>query len=93
MTDIKKDKDRPITQTTQPDAGRRKILKGAGAVTAASALSVPMILVPPRANAATELNMIAWYGHANPTWLKSLRPCTTSKSKPSTTLVAITCWH
>ena len=66
MTDIKKDKDRPIKQTTQPDAGRRKILKGAGAVTAASALSVPMILVPPRANAATELNMIAWYGHGEP---------------------------
>jgi spermidine/putrescine transport system substrate-binding protein len=29
-------------------------------------LSVPLILVPPRANAATELNMIAWYGHGEP---------------------------
>ena len=82
MTDIKKDKDRPITQTTQPDAGRRKILKGAGAVTAASALSVPMILVPPRANAATELNMIAWYGHGETRHgRRVLRPCTTSKIK------------
>ena len=25
-----------------------------------------VILVPPRANAATELNMIAWYGHGEP---------------------------
>ena len=45
------------------DIGRRNILKGVGAASAATALSVPMILVPPRANAATELTMIAWYGH------------------------------
>jgi len=69
MTDIKKDK--PLSKKSEakvggPDAGRRRIIKGAGAVTAASALSVPMILVPPRANAATELNMIAWYGHGEP---------------------------
>ena len=48
------------------DIGRRNILKGVGAASAATALSVPMILVPPRANAATELNMIAWYGHGEP---------------------------
>ena len=48
------------------DIGRRNILKGVGAASAATALSVPMILVPPRANAATELTMIAWYGHGEP---------------------------
>jgi len=32
----------------------------------ATALGVPLILVPPRAQAATELNMIAWYGHGEP---------------------------
>ena len=66
MTDIKKDRplsEKSETKVAQPDPGRRNIIKGAGAVTAASALSIPMILVPPRANAATELNMIAWYGH------------------------------
>ena len=69
MTDIKKDRplsEKSETKVAQPDPGRRNIIKGAGAVTAASALSIPMILVPPRANAATELNMIAWYGHGEP---------------------------
>ena len=45
------------------DIGRRKILKGVGAASAATALSVPMILVPPSAYAATELNMFACYCH------------------------------
>tara|TARA_B100001971_G_scaffold2741_1_gene2249 strand:- start:74 stop:1234 length:1161 start_codon:yes stop_codon:yes gene_type:complete len=50
----------------QTDIGRRKLLKGAGAASAATVLSVPLILVPPRAEAATELTMIAWYGHGEP---------------------------
>ena len=65
MTDIKKDKtlsEKSETKVAGPDAGRRRIIKGAGAVTAASALSVPMILALPRANAATELNMIFGMG-------------------------------
>ena len=53
-------------KSDRTDIGRRNILKGVGAASAATALSVPMILVPPRANAATELNMIAWYGHGEP---------------------------
>ena len=48
------------TNLDKTDHVRRKLLKGAGAASAASALSVPLILVPPRAYAATELNMIAW---------------------------------
>ena len=54
------------TNLDKTDHVRRKLLKGAGAASAASALSVPLILVPPRAYAATELNMIAWYGHGEP---------------------------
>jgi len=51
------------TILNKTDHVRRRLLKGAGVASAASALSVPLILVPPRAYAATELNMIAWYGH------------------------------
>jgi spermidine/putrescine transport system substrate-binding protein len=59
-------KNRTIGPKSGADLTRRKILKGAGAASAATVLSTPLILIPPRAEAATELNMIAWYGHGEP---------------------------
>jgi len=56
----------PAKTTSATDLSRRKILQGAGVASTATALGVPLILVPPRAQAATELNMIAWYGHGEP---------------------------
>ena len=63
---MKKNSKNTTKSHAKPDLGRRKVIQGAGYATAASVLSVPLILVPPRANAATELNMIAWYGHGEP---------------------------
>jgi spermidine/putrescine transport system substrate-binding protein len=56
----------PAKTTSATDLSRRKILQGAGVASTATALGIPLILVPPRAQAATELNMIAWYGHGEP---------------------------
>ena len=56
----------PAKPSSAPDLSRRRILQGAGAASTATALGIPLILVPPRAQAATELNMIAWYGHGEP---------------------------
>ena len=57
---------KPAKPSSATDLSRRRILQGAGAASTATALGIPLILVPPRAQAATELNMIAWYGHGEP---------------------------
>ena len=57
---------KPAKLSSATDLSRRRILQGAGAASTATALGIPLILVPPRAQAATELNMIAWYGHGEP---------------------------
>ena len=64
MSDNKRKPIKSPSATT--DLSRRKILQGAGAASTATALGIPLILVPPKAQAATELNMIAWYGHGEP---------------------------
>ena len=63
-------KNRSTGPAKRTDLTRRKIIKGAGAASAATVLGAPLILVPPRAQAATELNMIAWYGHGEPDMVK-----------------------
>ena len=57
---------KPAKPSSATALSRRRILQGAGAASTATALGIPLILVPPRAQAATELNMIAWYGHGEP---------------------------
>jgi len=57
---------KPAKLSSATDLSRRRILQGAGAASTATALGIPLILVPPRAQAAPELNMIAWYGHGEP---------------------------
>ena len=57
---------KPAKPSSATDLSRRRILQGAGAASTATALGIPLILVPPRAQAEPALKMIAWYGHGEP---------------------------
>ena len=63
---------KPAKPSSATDLSRRRILQGAGAASTATALGIPLILVLPRAQAATELNMIAWYGHGEPDMVEAV---------------------
>jgi len=73
-------------RTMTHKTNRRDFLKKTGALSAI--VAAPYIATGRKAHAApVEINMLAWYGHAES------KPRTTSSSSPSTTRVVTTCWR
>jgi spermidine/putrescine transport system substrate-binding protein len=67
--------------TTKIDNSRRKFIKTSGAV--AGALAMPMIITSNKARAAaTEINMLAWYGHGEPDMVEEFEALNNVKFKP-----------
>ena len=59
---------------------RRRFLKASAAAT--TALAVPTILIPSRAEAATEINILSWYGLAEPDMVEEFEALHNVKFKP-----------
>ncbi len=67
--------------TQAPDLSRRKFIKSSTIAT--GALAMPMIMTTRKAQAeATEINMLAWYGHGEPDMVEAFEAANNVKFKP-----------